>query len=223
MPISELERRIIARCEQSWFLQGVLPTPEQLRTEFNLSGKKLQELLESEVVAANFKERGIPTIQGRSLTPDQLLAINTILNFSDTRSEKKKLADMGISAATWNGWRQGAAFKEYMLTRTETILGDSIADVNMAVVDRARNGDLGAIKLVYEMTGRYRGNETNLDPKVLLNKILEIISIHVQDPVALAAISREFAKLAGVATDDTVNTEPPVAGVIVRSEIEGKF
>lgn len=223
MPITELERKLIAHCEHSWFLKGVLPTPETLRTEFNLSQKRLNELLESEVVQANFKERGIPTIQGRSLTPDQLTAINTILNFTDTRSEKKKLADLGISQTTWNGWRQNPAFKEYLLQRTESILGDSIPDANMALVERARNGDLGAIKLVYEMTGRYRGNETGIDPRALLNKVLEIISIHVQDPETLLKISNDFAKLAGVASNDTVNTNPPVAGEVIRSQIEGKF
>jgi len=223
VPISELERKIIAFCEHSWFLRGTLPTPETLKNEFGLSGKKLQELLESDVVVANFKERGIPTVIGRTLSPEQLTAINTILNFTDSRSEKKKLADMGISQAQWNGWRQNPQFKEYFLQRTEDILGSSIPDANMALVERARNGDLGAIKLVYEMTGRYRGNETGLDPKMLLNKVLEIISIHVQDPVALAAIAAEFGKLAGVAQPDTVNTNPPVAGEVVRSQIEGKF
>lgn len=223
MPISELERRVIAYAEHRWFLRGSLPTPEEVAVEFNLSRKKTNELLESEVVVQNFKERGIPLIAGRTLTPEQVTAINVILNFTDPRSEKKKLQDMGISQAQWNGWRQSPAFKEYFLQRTEDILGSSIPDANMALVERARNGDLGAIKLVYEMTGRYRGAESGLDPKALLNKVLEIISIHVQDPQTLMAISQDFAKLAGVATPDTITNNPPVAGVVVPNQLEGKF
>lgn len=223
MALSDLERRFIAFCEHSWFLRGVLPTPETLATEFNLSRKKTNELLESEIVVQNFKARGIPLIAGRTLTPEQITMINLVLNFTDTRSEKKKLADSGVSQAQWNGWRQSPAFKEYFLQRTEDILGDSIPDANMALVERARNGDLGAIKLVYEMTGRYRGDQGSIDVKQVLNKVLEIISIHVQDPQALLAISNDFAKLAGVATPDTVNTDPPVAGEVVRSQIEGNF
>lgn len=223
MALSELERKIIAFTEMSWFVQGVLPTPETLRTEFKLTSPGINAILNSDNVKQSFEARGIPTIEGRTLTPEQLTAINTILNFADTRSEKKKLADMKISATTWNGWRQSPAFKEYFLQRTEGILGDSIPDVHMALVDRARNGDLGAIKMVYAMTGRYKEEQNQLDPKKLLNQVFEIISRHVQDQDTLLSISQDFAKLAGVAPTDSIVNEPPVAGVVVKAQLEGNF
>lgn len=224
MPISDLERRLIAFCETQWFTKGSMPTPELLRTEFNLSSKQLNEILSKEEVKQSFEGRGIPIIEGRTLTPEQITAINTVLNFADTRSEKKKLADMNITPAVWNGWRQNPAFKEYMLQRTEGILGDSIPDVHMALVDRARNGDLGAIKMVYEMTGRYKQDQGEINPRVLVEKVFEIISLHVQDPVVLRSISNSFAKLVGVEPSDTFgDNEPPVAGVVVKNQIEGNF
>lgn len=223
MAITELQRKIIARCESTWFSEGRLPTPEVLRAEFNLTSRALNDILGDELVQKSFEARGIPIIEGRSLTPEQITAINTILNFADTRSEKKKLQDMKISPGQWNGWRQNPAFKEYLLNRSEGILGDSIPDVHLALVDRARNGDLGAIKMVYEMTGRYKADGPQMDPKALLNKVFEIISRHVQDQNALLAISSDFAQLAGIATPDSVVNEPPVAGVVVPQEITGGF
>lgn len=224
MPISDLERRLISYCEGSWFSKGVMPTPELLCTEFNLSKKELNAILSDEGVKQSFEGRGMPIIEGRTLTPDQLTAINTILNFADTRSEKKKLADMNITPAVWNGWRQNPAFKEYMLQRTEGILGDSIPDVHMALVDRARNGDLGAIKMVYEMTGRYKQDQGEINPRVLVEKVFEIISLEITDPVILSRISERFGKLIGVEPTDTLgDNEPPVAGVVLKNQIEGTF
>lgn len=221
MPINELERRIINFVEHRWFLEGSLPTPEVLRNEFKLTSKQLNLILEK--LEPSFTARGIPTIEGRTLSPEQLTAINLVLNFSDTRSEKKKLADSGIDVAKWNGWRQNPAFKEYLLARTEAILGDAIPDVHMALVDRARNGDLGAIKMVYEMTGRYKADQAGLDPRRLLEQVFEIISLNISDPIALKSISDGFARLVGIAPSDTVNDEPPVAGEVIKNQIEGKF
>jgi hypothetical protein len=224
MPISDLERRLVSYCESQWFSKGAMPTPELLCTEFDLSKKQLNALLSKEEVKQSFEGRGMPIVQGRELTPDQLTAINTILNFADTRSEKKKLADMDITPKVWDGWRRNPAFKEYMLQRTEGILGDSIPDVHMALVDRARNGDLGAIKMVYEMTGRYKQDQGELNPRVMVEKVFEIISLHVQDPVVLRSISNSFAKLIGVDPTDTLEEqEPPVAGVVIKNQIEGNF
>ena len=221
MPLNELDRGIVSFCEQSWFLRGSLPTPELLQTEFKMTARAIKAFLEREEIQESFDGRGIPTIVGRSLSPDQITAINTILNFADTRSEKKKLADMNISTVQWNGWRANPAFKEYLLNRTEGILADSIPDVNVALVDRARNGDLGAIKLVYEMTGRYRGNEAGVDVRQIMHQVLEIITMEVQDPVALNNISRRLLGLAGIDQPANIENEPPVAGEVIHAQIEG--
>lgn len=215
--LSDKERRLIAYVEQQWFLEGSLPTPETLCEKFNYRPKALKEVLESELVKKSFDARGIPTIEGRELTPDQISAINEILNFSDTRSERKKLADMGISAKTWAGWRNNPAFKEYMLQRTEAILGGAIPDAHMALVERVRAGDMGALKFYYEMSGRYTGQGNGLDPKALLNRVFEIISLHVKDPNVLTAIAGELLGLTNVDQGSSLNSIPPVAGQVVAN------
>lgn len=212
--LSERERALINHCEMEWFLKGRLPTPEQLQEKFNLSPKALNAILSDELVRKSFDGRGIPTIEGRALTADQVTAINTVLNTTDKRSQTKKLADMGISAAQWNGWKKNPAFKEYYKSRVEDIFGEALPDVHMALMDRAVNGDLGALKFYYEITGHYTSEGKAVDLKMIMERVFEIISIHIKDPSLLAAIAGDLLKLAGIDNKASVVGDP-VAGEVV--------
>lgn len=218
--LTELERKLINWTESKWFLEGVLPTPEQLRDKFDLGPKQLMAILNKEIVVKSFQGRGMPVIEGRTLTPEQITAINTILNTTDTRSEKKKLQDMNISAVQWNGWKQSKQFKEYYRARVEKIFGDALPDVHMALRERAVNGDLGALKFYYEITGHYRGNEAGVDIRMIIERVFEIISLRVKDADTLSAIAGDLLKLAGVDSVSSISNEPPVAGTVVPNKLE---
>ncbi len=216
-PFTDKERQIVGYIESEWFLKGVKPTPETLSNKFNMTPKALNDFLQRPEVKQSFNARGVPVIDGRDLAPDQIRVINEVLNLSDTRSERKKLADSGISAATWAGWKRDPKVKEYMRARTEEILSGAIPDAHLALVDRVRTGDLGALKFYYEMTGRYTGQNANMDPKVLLTKVFDIIAKHVQNPIVLQAIASEFQLLAGLDSAANINHGAPVAGEVVEA------
>lgn len=218
--LSELERNLINYCETEWFLKGSLPTPERLCEEFKLTPKALNKILEEEIVQKSFTGRGMPVIEGRDLPVEQITAINTILNMTDSRSQKKKLQDMGISAQQWNGWKQSKQFKAYYAKRVEQIFGDALPDVHMALMDRAVNGDLGALKFYYEITGHYTGDGRAVDLKMILEQVFKIISMHVRDSSQLSAIAGDLLKLAGVDSVANVEPEPPVAGEVVSQRLE---
>jgi hypothetical protein len=217
--LSELERNLINYCESEWFLKGVLPTPETLCEKFKLTPHALNKILNNDLVKKSFNGRGMPIIEGRDLPLEQITAINEILNTTDTRSQKKKLQDLGISAQQWNGWKRNANFKEYYKKRVEQIFGDALPDVHMALMDRAVNGDLGALKFYYEITGHYTGDGKAIDMKMILERVFEIISLHVKEPTKLAAIAGDLLKLAGVDSNGTLLDEAPVAGEIVKGEL----
>lgn len=221
--LSDKERNLINYCETEWFLRGSLPTPERLMEKFNLTPKALNKILENETVQASFTGRGMPIVEGRELPIDQINAINEILNTTDTRSQKKKLQDMGISAQQWNGWKQSAQFKAYYKKRVEAIFGDALPDVHMALMDRAVNGDLGALKFYYEVTGHYTGDGKAVDLKMILEQVFRIISVHIKDPSQLAAIGGDLLKLAGVDSNGTLTNEPPVAGELVENVTDPYF
>ena len=202
--LSDLESRIIAYSEREWFSEGRLPTPETLRIKFNLTQKELNGILGNELVVRSFEARGIPTVAGRDLTPDQITAINTMLDPLDGRSYKKRLTDLGLTTKIWDGWKQNVSFKEYYLKRAETILGDSIPEAHAALIDRVQSGDIGALKFYYEITGRYTGKDTAIDIRAIINRIFEIIATHVQDPTQLMAIAHDLKLLTALDSSGTV-------------------
>jgi len=215
--LSENHRRMIAWSEQAWFLHNRLPTPEELREKFRLTATKVQEFLLNEEVVASFEARGIPTIEGRDLLPEQVLAVNTVLNLFDTRSERKKLSDMNISPMKWEGWKNNPSFMRYYSSRAEKILGDAVPDAHMALVENVRRGDLGSVKFLYEITGRYTGKDASMDPRMIINKVFEIIARHVRDPETLKSIAQDLSLLVAL---DNPGSISPVAGTTVQGEIE---
>lgn len=214
--LNELERQIIGFCESEWFLRGALPTPETLSNNFNKTSKWVTEFLQKEEVQASFKARGIPVIEGRDLSAEQITVINAMLNLSDTRSERKKLADFEITARVWEGWKKDPKVREYMRARSEDILNGAIPEAHLALVDRVRTGDISALKFYYEMTGRYTGQQQGMDPKVLLGRVFDIITKHVTNPVQLEAIAADFKVLAGLdSAANMSNVQAPVAGEVL--------
>lgn len=217
--LSENYRKIIAFCEQKWFLGGVLPTPETLAGTFHLSQKEIKRFLDDELVKQSFEGRGIPVINGRDLTPTQILVLNAIINPSETRSERKILSDASITAATFAGWRRDPKVQEYLLQRTEQLLGASIPEAHLALVDKVRAGDMSALKFYYEITGRYTGQNAGMDPRALLEQVFGIIAKYVKDPQVLMGISTEFMALAGIDASASLDNRP----VVINELAPGDF
>ena len=131
------------------------------------------------------------------LTPRQLEAANAMMDLMDTRSDKKKLADLGISTNEWASWLRSRTFNSYIAARAEWLLKDSIHDGHRALLHSVRNGDVSAIKLFYEITGRFvPSNTKGVDVQEILFKVMEVIQKTVSDPVTQAAIARELIQLA---------------------------
>lgn len=214
--ITELERKLITHCEMQWMLNGKLPSPDTLCEKFEITAKKLKDTLNKPNVRKSFEARGIPVIEGRGLTAEQVIAINTVLNLYDSRSERKKLQDMGISTTKWNGWMKDPAFKQYYAELTSNAFKDAIPDSKMALIDNVRRGDLGSIKLYFEMTGVHDPNRGSVDPRELMNKIFEVISLYVKDPATLLNISQGMLRIAG----QLDGTAPPVATIVQPMELE---
>jgi len=149
----------------------------------------------------------MPAVAGRDLTPDQITAIQTMLDPLDGRSYKKRLSELGITTKIWDGWKQNSSFKEYYAKRAEQILGDSIPEAHAALIDRVQSGDIGALKFYYEITGRYTGKDSGVDIRALINRIFEIIATHVQDPAALMAIAHDLKLLTALDSGANMGVE----------------
>lgn len=213
MALSELERRIVAVIEESWMSNASLKTPSQISEMFGITEKSASQILTSDAIIGALKSRGVPTSDAIGLSPEQVTAINTVINPMDTRSRRKKLQDMNVSAAQWAGWLKQPQFFQYLANQSRILLKEAIPEAQMALVDNVLRGDLGSIKYLNEMTGEYRGDDQGINPAELVQKVIEVIQVHIQDPSLLLAISQDLLGLAG--GDRVKPTSPIVQGSVV--------
>lgn len=212
MALSEFNRRVVATIEESWMSHASIPSPREIAEAFGIPESRASQLLTSDEIVGVLKSRGIPTTSAAGLNPEQVTAINTVINPMDTRSRRKKLQEMDISAAKWAGWMKQPKFKEYYALQSKVLLEEAIPEARLALVDNVFRGDLGSIKYLNEMTGEYRGDTAQVDLPALTQKIIDVLQTHIKDPELLLAISKDILGLASPATvRGEVIEQPPVA------------
>lgn len=197
MPLTEREFDIVNFIEQWWLSKGGIPSGAKAE-ELGLCKEKFyQEFIERVDVRKNLLARGITFKQNELLTEQQLTTANTVLDLTDNRSLKKKLADLRVPTQLYESWLRDPAFNNYLRERAENILGDNVHTAHLALLDRVKNGDTGAIKFYYEITGRYVPNRgDSVDVAGLLMRVIEIIQRHVTNNDEVAAIADDLLTLA---------------------------
>ncbi len=202
--LTSSDKELVSFFEQIWFLNGILPTRDTC-VKAGFGGVTFDRAIKKTVFKEALERRGIVSKENPSvLTPEQLTCANVMLDLRDNRSQRKKLSELNVTTAKWEGWLRDPHFRQYLQTRAENLLGDNLHESHLALVDRVRSGDIGAIKYYNEITGRYvpSANE-KVDVNGVLMKVLEIIQRHVKDGVQLDAIARDFMLLA-----DTSGVQP---------------
>lgn len=226
--LNEDELAFVSLQHQFYGLKGRIMTDKDAR-EYLFEPDEFAELMGSEKVQIALHERNLiskpalkgsktpvgtekgtehPTWADTALTPHQLLCANVMLDLTDGRSEKKRLQDLGLSTQQYQQWLSEPKFNEYMLARAESLIGNSQFEAHLALVDKVKSGDLGAIKYFNEFTGRFVsqgsgfGTTVNVgvsgtkdDFRALLVNILEIIQDEVEDTNAKLRIAERFKSL----------------------------
>lgn len=213
MTLSELELSFVTVMHQHWMLEGQLLSAAACREEYGLDEKEFKRLLDEPKVKAALEERGVilekftldPKSKdgwNKSLTPQQLIVANTMLDLTDTRSNKKKLQDLGVSTAKYNAWLQDPIFSSYLRERAESMMGSNQHEVLLALMDKANSGDTKAIAYYLEFIGRFTpsanktaANTQQFDVQSLLIAIVEIIADEVDDPNTAARIADRLKSL----------------------------
>jgi len=170
----------------------------------------------------------------QTLTPQQLIVANTMLDLIDSRSQKKKLQDLNVSTTTYNTWLKDPVFQDYLRQRAESMLGENQHEAHLALLDKVRMGDLKAIELYYEYQGIYtrasasqvNANQVAVDVQNLLVRIIEIINDEVDDPQIAANIADRFKGLmtartiAGELVTPTVNQPEVAPARVITPELQ---
>lgn len=223
--LSESEYDLLVWLEQYYLLNSSLPTSETVTNE-GLDAVLWVGCLKKESFINAAVERGIPSrlfsgVNTKGLTEEQLLVVNSLLDLTDNRSRRKKLAEAGISTQKFETWLRDPVFSKYLTERSEALLSSGQHEANLALMDRVRSGELPAIKYFNEMTGRFTPASKNSavgDSKLLLIRVVEILQIHLSEqPEVLQAVARDL-----IALSDSGGPEPVLRQPTVRTSVTPK-
>ena len=240
MPLSKDEQDFVDFIEQWWHshdkINEKIPNNETIKSQLANKYPKVNErpvanpdtvegywdkakvgrCLGSKAVNEALERRGIILADISLLRPEQLAAANAVLDFSDHRSQKAKLNELGVSTSQYSGWLKLPQFQRYIKQRAEALLGDVQHEAHAALLKNVQRGDLNSIKLYYELTGRWSSKTVgDLNVEFILIKVIEAVQKHVKDPVAIEAVAAELNGLINGAAIVT-SPQPPVVAVPVK-------
>jgi hypothetical protein len=233
--LSEFDLQIITFLDQQYQLTGQLLTADRALRDFGIPVGEFTKTMENPLTRKALEERGViferfmdDSWVSKSLTPIQLLVANCMLDLTDTRSQKKKLQDLNTSTITYNAWLKDPVFKNYIHQRAEQMIGDNKHEVDTALLDRIRAGDLKAISYYNEMTGRFvsasKTQSANIDIQSIIVKIIEIVDECVtsqQDKLAVSVKLKQLISARNMAGALIGDSDPIVVpDVIKMSAIE---
>jgi hypothetical protein len=203
MTLSDDELDFITFVEQEYLSGGGIPTAAScvergIVTE-NFYRKVFKKAdFRHALAVRGISIRGLDGPDSGRLTEEQLVVANTMLDLRDNRSQKKKLTELGVPTQKWEAWLRDPVFQGYLRSRSEALLGDSLHESHLALVDRVRTGDVAAIKYFNEITGRYVPNAGDkADVNSVIMMIVEVIQRHVTDPKTLELLADDITLIAG--------------------------
>lgn len=195
-PMTPAMVRALNQIEQDWNASGKFKLPVGLDIFEALKNESFQRGLRNRgiVVPSHLQQENEEDILPVGyLDREQTAAILTVLNFEDKRTRGKKLADLGISTAKWNGWMKDPKFKSYYMELAENQFRDALPVAQESLIKAMEKGSVEGIKYYMEVTGRHTGDTAGMqNVKIIIAKLVESIQLHVKDPVALEAIATDF-------------------------------
>lgn len=226
--LSEEELDFVTLVDMYWGTQGELMSPA-VGVEKGIPEADYYRLIGQQAVIEALTERGVsfnaineelPEWRRGTLTPIQLIVANVMLDLTDTRNDRKKLQDLNIHGHTWNAWLRQPEFRNYLQARAESLFNASHHEAYLSLVDKVRSGDINAIKLYWEFTGKFTSKAdggaglTADSARQLIQSIIEIIIEEVDDPEVGAKIAERLKGLmVARQTADSLISAPTVTQV----------
>lgn len=203
-PFKDRQEKLITALEMYWNEFGCLPTGEKLvEKKVVLSPEEYNDLMQDEFVIRALDQLGIQdNTELQILTPKQLAAVQVMFDFHDTRSDSKKLRDIGISGQTWDNWLKDPTFQKYLRTKVGNLFEENTHEIDRALFLKARSGHTDSIRLLYSIQGRYQ-KEIQEAPKIgavdahlFLMKLFEVLQQFLIDqPDKLKAIGEAIINI----------------------------
>ena len=120
-------------------------------------------------------------------------AFGIITNPTNKKDMGAKLKQAGITYAQYRAWLKQPHFADYITKISEHMLNEHVADVHTKVVEKAAGGDIQAMRLYYELTGRHDPQKQQMvDLNGVIGLLLEVITRYVTDTTALSKITQDI-------------------------------
>ncbi len=187
------EHKLIDYYELKWHLGSAVPTVTEVAEYLKTTVTEVNYFLTRPKVKQALDKRGVPWRKNsrENLSPEQIAAAMTVMNFIDTRSIEAKLDQLGIEPATYYAWQKDPQFKNLLAELSDINLGNirptAIAEFGKKVTE----GDWRAIRYYMDASGELTNNDMPAS-EVMLRMLIEIIQKHVKDPQIISAIARDI-------------------------------
>lgn len=189
---AETYRSVVAGVSAAYSMKRRVPTMAEIEAHCNNKPKTIARVISTPEFKALMKVRGFPMEEGPKLSPEQVFAVSIITDPTNKKPLAAKLKQAGITYPQYRAWLKQEHFREYVTKLTEDMITEHIGDVHTRLTEKATNGDIQAIKLYYEITGRHDPQRQQMvDLQGVIGLLLEIITRYVTDTNALRAITAD--------------------------------
>lgn len=184
-------RKVLTGASAAYMIYKRVPSVEEIHEYSGCSKKSISMVLATPEFKQTMQQRGYAW-DNHKLTPEQEFAVGIITDPSRRGDLNSKLKAAGISYSQYRAWMKQPHFSDFISKIGEDMLGENLAIIHTAVVNKAGAGDINAAKLVYELTGRHDpARQQMLDLGNVVGLLLEVITRHVRDVTVLNAITQD--------------------------------
>jgi len=193
--ISELAFRNAVAVATTFYLNnGALPTVEQMHDSWSrIPISTYAKIVVEPEFAEALSYRGIEWSGSSGLTLEQRNVLIALSDPTDRTSLGGKLRRLKVPYSVYQAWMRQPHFAEARRQQAEHNMSDAVPLFLDGVVSKAESGDLSAIKLGLEISGRYNPQQQQLqDAKAVVQALAEAVVKHVKDPEIRKAIEAEM-------------------------------
>lgn len=221
-PPTHGEIKYVTFVEKHWHQHMRFPSAVISSKELKVSINQIDEYNQSDIVKSMFDNRGIEidAVNRSVLTEAQLAAANCYLDITDRRPIHQKLNDLGIANIKFQGWLRNPNFKKYIQERAEELFDDAMPFAHRQLVQKVMDGDIKALRLFYEISGRYTGTQSVEQQNIALamQRLIEAIQMEVSDPDTLQRIATRFKAISeGKNPVTVIENKPALPPPVVKS------
>lgn len=185
-------REVIAAASMAYTAKRDVPTVDEIAKYCPAQPKTISKIISTPEFKALMTARGF-NFGVAKLNPEQYFAVSILTDPSNRKPLSAKLKQAGITSAQYRAWLKQPHFREYITKVSEDMLGEHVQDVHTRVAEKAINGDMTAVKLYYELTGRHDpARQQMVDLQRVVGGLIEILTRYVTEPLVLQKIVSEM-------------------------------